>query len=96
MNIDHLAISYDNKLFIPVDILADGNCLFRSLVESNINPSNVSKRFRSNLSNRAKILLNNGLLYGRQIRNYFNIKDKFSKGRIIEDYINCVMSVNSK
>ena len=39
MNIDYLAISYDNKLFIPVDISADGNCLFRSLVESNINPS---------------------------------------------------------
>ena len=26
ININHLAISYDNKLFIPVDVPGDGNC----------------------------------------------------------------------
>ena len=54
MNIDHLAISYDNKLFIPVDVPADGNCLFRALVEGDIIPIRDSKTFRSDLSNRAQ------------------------------------------
>ena len=56
MNVDHLAISYDNKLLIPVDVLGDGNCLFRSLVESDIIPISDFKKFRSDLSNRIKIL----------------------------------------
>lgn len=72
MNIDHLAISYDNKLFIPVDVSGDGNCLFRSLVECDVIPISDSKTFRSDLSNHTKTLLYNGSLYGRQIRNYFN------------------------
>ena len=38
MNIDHLAVSYDNKLFIPVDVPGDGNCLYRALVESDLIP----------------------------------------------------------
>ena len=56
MNVDNLAISYDNKLLIPVDVLGDGNCLFRALVESDIIPISDSKKFRSDLSNRIKIL----------------------------------------
>ena len=39
MNIDHLTISYVNKLFIPVDVPGDGNCLFRALLESDIIPT---------------------------------------------------------
>ena len=57
MIIDHLAISYDNKLFIPVDVPIDCNCLFRALVESSIIPISDSKTFRFDLSNRTKILL---------------------------------------
>ena len=34
----HLAISYDNTLFIPVDVPGDGNYLLRSLVDSYIIP----------------------------------------------------------
>ena len=59
MNIDHLAISYDKKLFIHVDVPGDGDCLFRALVESDFIPLSDSKTFRSNLSLRAKKLLKN-------------------------------------
>ena len=45
MNIDHLALSYDNKLFIPVDVPGDGNCLFLELVESDLIPLSDSKTF---------------------------------------------------
>ena len=72
MNIDHLAISYDNKLFIPVDVPGDGNCLYRALVESDLIPLSDSNTFRSNLSYRTKILLKNGSSHGCQIHNYFN------------------------
>ena len=96
MKIDLLAISYDNKLFIPVDVPASGNYLFRALVESDIIPISDYKTFRSNLSNRTKTFLKNGSLHGRQIRNYFNINEKSSKCGTIEDYIDCVMSVNGK
>ena len=48
INIDHLAISYDNKLFISVDVPDDGKCLFRALVESDNIPISDSKTFRSN------------------------------------------------
>ena len=72
MNIDHLVITYDNNLFIPVDVLGDGNCLFRALVESDSIPISDTMTFRSDLSIRTKKLLKNGSLYGRQIRNYFN------------------------
>ena len=96
MNIDHLAISYDNKLFIPVDAPGDGNCLFRRLVESDIIPISDSKTFRSDLSIRTKTLLRNRALHGRPIRNYFNNNEKSIKGGSIKDYIDCVMSVNGK
>ena len=59
MNIYHLAISYDNKLFIPVDVPGDGNCLFRALVENDFIPRSDSKNFCSNLSNCINILLKN-------------------------------------
>ena len=72
INIDHVAISYDNKLFIPVTVPADGNCLFRALVESNIIPISDSKTSRSDLSICIKTSLKNGSLNGRQTRNYFN------------------------
>ena len=85
MNIDHLAISYDNKLFIPVDVPGDGNCLFRALVESDIIPISDSKTFRSDLSIRTKTLLKNGSLYGRQIRNYFNNNEKSIEDGSIEN-----------
>ena len=48
MNVDYLAISYDNKLFIPVDVPGDGNCLFRALVDSDI-PISDSKTYRSDM-----------------------------------------------
>ena len=96
MNIAHLAISYDDKLFIRVGVLFDRNCLFRALVESGIIPISHSKTFRYDLSIRTNTLLKNGLLYGRQIRNYFNNNENFSKGGTIEDYVDCVMSVNGK
>ena len=76
MNIDHLAISYDNKLFIPANVLCDGNYLFRALVESDFIPISDSKIFRSDLSIRTKKLLKNRSLHGRQIRNYFNNNEK--------------------
>ena len=75
MNIDHLVISYDNKLFIPVDVLGDGNCLFRVLVESGFIPISDSMTFRSNLSIRTNKLLKNESLHDRQICNYFNNKE---------------------
>ena len=96
MNIYHLAISHDNKLFIPVDAPGDGNYLFRALVESDIISISDSKTFRSDLPIRTETLLKNVSLYGRQIRNYFNNNEKSSKGGTIEDYIDCVMSVNGK
>jgi len=95
-NIDHLAISYDNKLFIPVDVPGDGNYLFRALVESDVIHISDSKTFRSDLLIRTKTLLKNGSLHGRQIRNYSNNNEKPSKSGSIEDYIDCVMSVNGK
>ena len=95
-NIDHLVISYYNKLFIPVDVPGDGNCRFRALVESYFIPISDSKTFRSVLSIRTKKLLKNGSLHGRQIRNYFNSNEKSIEGGSIEDYIDCVMSVNGK
>ena len=49
MNIDHLAISYDNKLFISVNVPADDNCLFGKLVKSDIIPMRDSKTFCSYL-----------------------------------------------
>ena len=67
MNIDYVAISYDNKLFIPVNVPADGNCLFRALVENDIIHIDDSSAFRSYLSNRTKILFKNVSLYGRHI-----------------------------
>ena len=94
MNIDHLAISYDKKLFIHVDVPGDGNYLFRALVESDIIPISDSKTFRSDLSIRTKTSLKNESLHDRQIRNYFNNNEKSSKGGTIEDYIDCVMSVS--
>ena len=96
INKDHLAISHDNKLFISVDVLDNGKCLFRALVESDNIPISDSKTFRSDLSIRTKILLKNGSLHSRQIRNYFNNNENSSKGGSIEDYIDCVMSVNGK
>ena len=83
----HLAISYDNKIFIPVDVPADGNCLFSALVESGTILISDSKTFRSDLPNRTKTLLKNGSSHGRQIRNYFNINENSSIGGTIEDYI---------
>ena len=96
MNKDHLAISYDNKLFIPVDVPGDGNCLFRALVESDIITISDSKTFRSDLKIRTTTLLKNGSLHDRQIRNYFNNNENPSKGGTIEDYIDCGMSVDDK
>ena len=96
MNIDHLAISYDNKLFIPVYMPADGIYFLRALVESDRIPLSDSKTFRSDLSNRTKTLLKNGSLHGHQIRNYFNINENSSKGGTFEEYIECVISVNGK
>ena len=49
MNIDYLAISYDNRPFISVDVPGDGNCLFRALVDSDIIPIGDSKKFRSRI-----------------------------------------------
>ena len=96
MNIDHLAISYDNKLLISVDVPGDGNYLFRALVDSDLIPISDSKTFRSDLSIRTKKLLKNRSLHGRQIRNYFNNNEKSIEGESIEDYIDCAMSVNGK
>ena len=96
MNIDHLVISYDNKLFIPIDVPGNSNCLFRALVESNFILVSDSKTFRSNRSIRTKKLLKNGSLHRRQIRNHFNNNEKSSKGGSIEDYIDYVMSDNDK
>ena len=96
MNMVHLAISYDNKLFIPVDVPANGNCLLSALVKSNIIPISDSKTFRPDLSNRTKTLLKNGSSHGRLIRNYFNINEKSCIGGSIEDYIDCVLSMNIK
>ena len=96
MNIDHLAISYDNKLFIPVDVPGDGNYLFRALVESDFIPLSDSKTFRSNLSYRTKTLLKNRSSHGRQICNYFNNNEKSIEGGSIENCIDCNMGVNGK
>ena len=96
MNIDHLAISYDNKLFIPIDVPGDGNCLFRALVESDFIPVSDPKTFRSNLSLRTKKLLKNGSSHGRQIRNYFNNNEKYIEDGSIENYIDYIMGVNGK
>ena len=96
MNIYHLDISYDNKLFIPVDVPGGGNCLFRTLVETGFIPIGDSKTFHSDLSICTEKLLKNGLLHGRQIRNYFNNNDRYIEGGSIEDYIGCVMSVKGK
>ena len=96
INIYHLAISYDNKIFIPVKVPADGNCLFSVLVESDIILISDSKTFRSDLSNRTKTLLKSGSSHGRQIRIYFNINEDSTIDGTIEDYIDCVMSVNGK
>ena len=96
MNIDYLAFSYDNKLFILVDVPADSNCLVSALVDSGIISISDSKTFRSDLSNRTKILLKNGSSHGCQIHNYFNINEKSSICGTIEDYIDCIMSVNGK
>ena len=65
MNIDHLAISYDNNLFIPVDVADDSICLFRESVESDIIPISYSRTFRYDLSICTKTLLKNGSLYSR-------------------------------
>ena len=59
MNADYLVISYDDKLFIPVNVSGNGNCLLRALAESAIILINDSKTFRSDLSIRTKILLKN-------------------------------------
>ena len=59
MNADYLVISYDNKLFIPVNISGNGNCPLRPLAASTIIPVNDSKTFRSDLSICTKILLKN-------------------------------------
>ena len=80
MNIDHLAISYDNEVLITVDVPGDSNCLFRVLVDSGIISIIGSKIFRSDLSISTKTLLNNGLVHGQKIRNYFNNIEMFSKG----------------
>ena len=96
MNIDHLAISYDNKLFIAVDVSGDGNCLYRALVESDLIPLSDSKNFRSNLSHRTKILLKNGSSHGHHIQNYFNNNEKSIECGSIENYIDCNMGVNGK
>ena len=96
MNINNLAITYDNKLFIPVDVPGDGDCLFRVLIESDIISISDFKIFRSDLSIRTKTLLKNGSLYGYQIRNYLNNNKKSSKGGTIEDYTDYVMSMNGK
>ena len=80
MNIDHLVISYDNKLFIPVDVPGDDNYLFRVLVATDIIPISDSKIICSDLSISTKTLLNNGLVHGQKIRNYFNNIEMFSKG----------------
>ena len=96
MNIDHLVISYDNKLFIPVDVPGDDNYLFRVLVATDIIPISDSKIICSDLSISTKTLLKNGSLHGCQIRNYFNNNETSSKGGSIEDYIDYGMIVNSK
>ena len=96
MNIDHLAISYDNRLFIPVDVTSDGTYLFRTLVESDSITISDSKTFRSDLKIRTETLLKNGSLHDRQIRNYFNNNENPSKGGTIEDFVDCVMSVDDK
>ena len=57
MNIYHLAISYDSKLFIPVDDSGDSNLIFRALTESGIIPISDSKTFCSDLSIFTKTLL---------------------------------------
>ena len=55
MNIDQLTSSYDNKLFIPVDVPGGGNRLLKSLIDSDIISITVSKTLRSDLSIRTKI-----------------------------------------
>ena len=78
MNINHLTISSNNKLSIPMDVPADSNFLFSALVESDTIPISDSKAFCS------------------YSRNYFNINEKSSICGTIEDYIDCIMSVNGK
>ena len=96
MNIYHLAISFDNKLSIPVDAPGDGNCLYRALVESDVIPLSDSNTFRSNLSHRTKTWLKNGSSHGRHIRNYYNNSEKSIEGGSIENYIDSNMGVNGK
>ena len=76
VNIDHLAISYDNKLFVPVDVPGDGDCLYRALVDSDLIRISDPNTFRSNLSHRTNTLLKNGSSHGLHIRNYFNNNEK--------------------
>ena len=66
------------------------------MVESDTIPISDSRTFRSDFSNRTKMLLKNRSSHGRKIRNYFNINKKSSICGIIEDYIDCVMSVSGK
>ena len=93
MNIDHLAISYDNKLFVPVDVPGDGDCLYRALVDSDLIRISDPNTFRSNLSHRTNTLLKNGSSHGLHIRNYFNNNEKSIEGGSIENYIDCNMGV---
>ena len=45
LQLDNFGISYDNNIFIPLDVLGVGNYFYSSLVKSNFVPCSDSKYF---------------------------------------------------
>ena len=91
-----LVFNYDDKNFIPKDVMGDEDCFCRSLVLSDLIPYNNFKTFRTELSNRTMSLLKNSeSLVGCQIRNYFS-NNECCCGVKIDDYIVSIICENGK
>ena len=72
LQLNRLAISYENKIYISVDILGDDIFFYNSVVKSDFIPCDESKIFRFGFSNKTKSLLENfDSFEGDQSRNYF-------------------------
>lgn len=62
IQLDDLAISHDNNLYLPKDVVGEGNYLYSSLVLSDTIPCNDAEILHSNLTVKTMDLLNDLIL----------------------------------
>ena len=86
-----LAISYDNNLYIPQDVLGDDNSLYSALALSDTILYNDTKILHSNLTVKTRTLFNDSEFFEEcPLSNYFADKE-YNSSESIDNYVNYYM-----